>query len=48
MDNEEQLETLYAMWRNPVINDTYEPGSTFKLITTTAARGGWLHLIVCL
>jgi len=37
MDNKKQLETLYAMWRNPVVNDTYEPGSTFKLITTTAA-----------
>ena len=22
------------MWRNPLISDTYEPGSTFKLITT--------------
>ena len=37
MDNKKQLETLFAMWRNPVINDTYEPGSTFKLITTTSA-----------
>ncbi len=37
MDKGKQLETLYAMWRNPVINDTYEPGSTFKLVTTTAA-----------
>ncbi len=37
MDNDKQLETLFAMWRNPVINDTYEPGSTFKLITTSAA-----------
>ncbi|SCH15765.1 MULTISPECIES: stage V sporulation protein D [unclassified Romboutsia] len=27
----------YAMWRNSVINDTYEPGSTFKLITSSAA-----------
>jgi stage V sporulation protein D (sporulation-specific penicillin-binding protein) len=25
------------MWRNHCINDTYEPGSTFKIITTTAA-----------
>ena len=25
------------MWRNPCINDTYEPGSTFKMVTATAA-----------
>lgn len=37
MDQNKQLEAWYAMWRNPVINDTYEPGSTFKLITTAAA-----------
>lgn len=37
MDQDKQLEAWYAMWRNPVINDTYEPGSTFKLITTSAA-----------
>ena len=37
MDKDKQLEALFAMWRNPVINDTYEPGSTFKLITTAAA-----------
>lgn len=24
------------MWRNPCINDTYEPGSTFKIVTATA------------
>lgn len=37
MDQEKQLEAWYAMWRNPIINDTYEPGSTFKLLTTAAA-----------
>ena len=28
---------LNDMWRNPVISDSYEPGSTFKIITATAA-----------
>ena len=36
---EEELkqEKLNGMWRNGCINDTYEPGSTFKVITAAAA-----------
>lgn len=34
---EEKNILLNQMWRNPLISDTYEPGSTFKIITTTAA-----------
>lgn len=30
-------EDVNQMWRNRCINDTYEPGSTFKVITTTIA-----------
>lgn len=35
--NEEELQdALNRMWRNPSINDTYEPGSTFKIFTASA------------
>lgn len=34
---ENEQDALNAMWRNFCINDTYEPGSTFKLVTATAA-----------
>ena len=37
MDNEEKGKYLSTMWRNPIVSDLYEPGSTFKLITTSAA-----------
>ncbi len=33
---EEYQNLLNAMWRNGCINDTYEPGSTFKIITAAA------------
>lgn len=33
---EKYQDALNAMWRNGCINDTYEPGSTFKIITTAA------------
>lgn len=33
----EKQDLLNQMWRNACINDTYEPGSTFKIITTAAA-----------
>lgn len=34
---ENEQEALNRMWRNGCLNDTYEPGSTFKIITSTAA-----------
>lgn len=36
VSDNDKMELLNAMWRNGVINDTYEPGSTFKIITATA------------
>lgn len=37
LSTEEQNEELNKMWRNTAINDTYEPGSTFKTVTSSAA-----------
>ena len=34
--DKERQEILNGMWRNACINDTYEPGSTFKIITAAA------------
>ena len=36
MTQQEKQDLLNQMWRNPCINDTYEPGSTFKIITASA------------
>ena len=33
---EKKQDLLNRMWRNPCLNDTYEPGSTFKIITISA------------
>ena len=35
-NDEEKQNLLNQMWRNSCINDTYEPGSTFKTFTTAA------------
>ena len=37
MEITEKNTALQAMWRNKAISDTYEPGSTFKLLTASAA-----------
>lgn len=37
LSEKKKNELLNHMWRNPCISDTYEPGSTFKIVTATAA-----------
>ena len=45
LTDEKKQELLNQMWRNRCINDTYEPGSTFKIITSAAClEEGVVHL----
>ena len=37
MKSKAQSKYLSRMWRNPIVSDLYEPGSTFKLVTTSSA-----------
>ena len=45
LTDEQRQDALNQMWRNGCINDTYEPGSTFKIITASAGlEEGGVHL----
>ncbi len=37
MTEQQKQDALNQMWRNQCVNDTYEPGSTFKIFTSSAA-----------
>ena len=45
LTDEQRQDALNQMWRNGCINDTYEPGSTFKIITASAGlEEGAVHI----
>lgn len=45
LTDEQRQDALNQMWKNGCINDTYEPGSTFKIITASAGlEEGVVHL----
>ena len=44
LPDEQKIEYWNGMWRNPMVSDVYEPGSTSKLLTTSIA----LHLRILL
>lgn len=45
LTDEQRQDALNQMWRNGCINDTYEPGSIFKIITASAGlEEGAVHL----
>ena len=45
LTDEQRQDALNQMWRNGCINDTYEPGSTFKIITASVGlEEGVVHL----
>ncbi len=37
LSDKKKQDLVNQMWRNATVNDTYEPGSTFKIVTATAA-----------
>lgn len=37
LSEDEKLNDLYSLWSNPAVSDLYEPGSVFKVITTSVA-----------